>query len=1050
MVNLERFINAGMLHKGYYYIRIEVNPREQCCIQRGNFSSTSSSSTPTTTTSRKKSSSIGSKEESKFRDQFQINSFVLNSSTEGRQGKYDANHVHNNSASDFSVRFVDSNAILNMSHPSTPHQNNTRIDMMMNEQLKEDSRKVYNNSKQSHVFYIRYREQEVMLYEIIIFDISADMSTLLKYNLIDIDFQLFHLPKDKEGIQKEEKKNERMKQYEYQVKQFDINDFVKVADRSITIRKAIRGFNLYYPAVFENWYYSILKSSIHVVLFDVSYNSLPPRRLNHDPMFLKSGSNNNSGGGGGGGGASCTSHIQDSTLDQEGNEEILLDETWFSSVSSFEKNLILYLKELYPNVLVRNRSWNRSSVISHSIEFAREIATCLMGSREALSYLLNDMNYEKKRSKTSLLSSLRRKSFSDVSKNGSSDNNLTPKLPHSSKPFLYNSSSSKLLQLKPVETLHETCSSRSLHSNPYPINEKKQNREVDSFVRTLNQKIDNTITDFDLIPDVISGEFKPLLETIEDLWKTQQKLIADQPKVVLDKLEKFMLERMGKAWSGENLTSSSETISECNDASPTQDQDPKTLIHSINNLIDTSMFFYPRFSPFSLISEVSEPSDHELSVADIMGDEPLEPILFPQKEVDRSQDSTENLPNNALLRNGIQAQLSKNHLIGKYWNNRDGWFLVFILIAHLVFIPGYKSSHYDFVTFKTILSMHFHDDKHQFFIVKSLDKLHSKELHNYNNSSIKTMAKLVTDEVNTFINDSELFFHKISFVCHSLGGIILRTAFYHFRSEWRAVFPYLYTFMSLSVPHLGIGPIKKLKSKESEYSNRLVRAGIWFLKSLKGEKCLQELAMEDYDEKACTGNAHKLEQCLLFQLSMTNDLAWFKQVILIGSEQDTYVPVESALIYYESSAKPLILTKKKTSKSILSRMISNLSDTFANTKLIRCKCDMTYLFKNSSSPEKKEFISTVQVFNKKQQTNTSAMEEMYEDVSSFGAVSFRRKESSEDSSEDEKESAFDGSKKKIQPQSFVDRMTKKMNHTAYLNHVGLINGICCAFRQYLD
>ncbi|KAG2377827.1 hypothetical protein C9374_008912 [Naegleria lovaniensis] len=993
--------------------------------------------------SRKKSSSAhysGNKEQ--VREKFLINSFVLHSSTEGRQGKYDANHVHNNSASDFSVRFVDSNAILGMSstHPLLPHQNNIKIDMMMNEQFKEDSRKVYNNSKQSQVFYIRYREQEVMLHEIVIFDISADMSTLLKYNLIDIDFQLFHLPKDKEGIQKEEKKFERMKKYEYQVKQFDVNDFVKVADRSITIRKAIRGFNLYYPAIFENWYYSILKSSIHIVLLDVSYNTLPPRRLNSElqtlssPIILKSNTKS--------GGASCTSQI-DATLDQEGNAETLFDETWFSSVSSYEKNLILDLTELYPNVLARNRSWKRADVISHSIEFAREIVTCLMGSRDALTYLINDLceksstptnTHEKK----SLISSLRRKSFSDVTDSKYSIEALAPKSTLSN-PFLYNSPSAKLLQLKPVGGLQETCSSRSLLSNPYQYNEKKKNREVETFIRTLNQKFDNDMNDFDLIPDVISSEFKPLLETIEDLWKNQQKLIVDQPKFVLQKLETFMLERMGKEWSGESL-SSLEHINEYNhDSTPTQTtdtvQEQKHLINSINNLIDTNMFFYPRFSPFSLISEVSEPSEKELSVADIMGDEPLEPVLFPKESkedrfstLDIPQNSTASLPlagSKSISRNGIHAQLNRNHLI--------------------VFIPGYKSSHYDFVTFKTILSMHFHDDKHQFFIVKSLDKLHSKESHNYNNSSIKTMAKLVTDEVNTHINDSELFFHKISFVCHSLGGIILRAAFYHYRSEWRKIFPYLYTFMSLSVPHLGIGPIKKLKSREPEYSNRLVRAGIWFLKSLKGEKCLQELAMEDYDEKACTGDAHKLEQCLLFQLSMTNDLAWFKQVILIGSEQDTYVPMESALIYYEASLKPLILTKKKTSKSILSRMISNLSETFANTKLIRCKCDMTYLFKNH---EKKEFCSTVQVFNKKHHTTT--MEDTFDDVSSFGALSFRKKESGEDSSEDEKESAFDGSKKKIQSQSFVDRITKKMNHTAYLNHVGLINGICCAFRQYLD
>ncbi|EFC37854.1 predicted protein [Naegleria gruberi] len=1071
MVNMERFINSGMLHKGYYYVRVEVNPRfgkvnrrnhqqeentlhhhsREHKYKKGSSASHNNSHSSCSNSNLHHDGSI----DASLSD-FHINSFILHSSKDGRSGKYDANHVNNNSASDFSVRFVDSTAIIT-SPPTPPNATvlsqslmRNGIDLSMNQTVKEETTRVYNNSKLSQVFYIRYREQEVLLNEVFIFDFTADIAILLKHNLIDIDFQLFHLPKDKEEVQREEKKFEKAmhsNKYEYKIKQLDVNDFVKVADRTITIRKAMRGYNIAYPAIFENWYYSIVKSSIHCVMIDVSYGSDIPRSL-EDFTFLKNQEVVASK-------MSCSSPVIE--IEENKDPETEFDETWFSNISSYEKNLIKILNILFPSLLKRNRRWKKKEIVAYTLEITKEILNCLMGSRISLMTIgeekksnnidksastmnvssstsisvsdipeLNivsptDSEVPPSPSKKVPLSGKRRKSYSDI--HSKIQSLSSPVLPTLNLSTASGNTTTRNTQppMPTTNSLRELASTSGLSNQYHHILERKENKEVEQFLDELSALIES-VGNVELIPDLIITKFTPILESIEDLWYCQQNTIVNDPKTLVDNLEKHFIQRFEKFWNGDSDQCNQSVFggSIINDPYP-----EKTCITtSIDNLIDNNLFFYPRFSKFSLISEVSEPAEPLFSVADIMGDD-LEPQLIPKDEYREIEKK------GLLVGEKVDAgALTKNHLI--------------------IFIPGYKSSHYDFVTFKTILGLHFPDDRHQFYIVKSLDKLHTKdtssELHN---APIKIMAKLVTDEITQMIQENEIFFHKVSFICHSLGGIIMRSAFYYFRPSWKTVFPYLHTFVSLSVPHLGIGPIKTLINKDNESfaSNNLVRAGIWFLKSFKKEKCLQELSMEDHsDVKDSKDNktnyeSHKLEQCLLFKLSMTNDLSWFKQVLLIGSEQDTYVPIESALIWSDNISFGKKSNKKKSSKDVLERMISNLQETFSYVKIIRCKCDMSNLFSKS---EKKEY-SSVQVFNKKHNSG-----DLYEDVSSIGTYSFMKPETGDDSSEDEKEEAFDGSKKKKINASIIDRMTKKMNHTAYLNHVGLINGICCAFRSYLD
>ncbi|PKA61523.1 hypothetical protein AXF42_Ash018810 [Apostasia shenzhenica] len=116
---------------------------------------------------------------------------------------------------------------------------------------------------------------------------------------------------------------------------------------------------------------------------------------------------------------------------------------------------------------------------------------------------------------------------------------------------------------------------------------------------------------------------------------------------------------------------------------------------------------------------------------------------------------------------------------------------------------------------------------------------------------------------------------KLSFVGHSIGNIIIRTALTD-----RLLDPYrknLYTFMSLSGPHLGYW----------YSSNSLFNSGLWLLKKLKGAQCIHQLTCSDDPD---------LQNTFLYKLCEQKTLENFRNIILLSSPQDGYVPYHSARI----------------------------------------------------------------------------------------------------------------------------------------------------------
>jgi hypothetical protein len=133
----------------------------------------------------------------------------------------------------------------------------------------------------------------------------------------------------------------------------------------------------------------------------------------------------------------------------------------------------------------------------------------------------------------------------------------------------------------------------------------------------------------------------------------------------------------------------------------------------------------------------------------------------------------------------------------------------------------------------------------------------------------------LANEVKTFLKDwyNGIIFKKISFIGHSLGGLIIRACLPHLK-EYSSKF---YMYMSLSTPHLGY----------TYSASKIIDAGMWFLKAWKKSKSLEQISLSD---------GKTMEECFLYKLSNFEGLNFFTYVMLLSSHQDYYAPFESTRV----------------------------------------------------------------------------------------------------------------------------------------------------------
>uniref|UniRef100_A0A3B5LL15 DUF676 domain-containing protein n=1 Tax=Xiphophorus couchianus TaxID=32473 RepID=A0A3B5LL15_9TELE len=154
---------------------------------------------------------------------------------------------------------------------------------------------------------------------------------------------------------------------------------------------------------------------------------------------------------------------------------------------------------------------------------------------------------------------------------------------------------------------------------------------------------------------------------------------------------------------------------------------------------------------------------------------------------------------------------------------------------------------------------------------------------------------LMSERNQVYTFDTQVF---QNFIGHSLGNVIIRSVLT--RPRFRCYLPRLHTFLSLSGPHLG-----------TLYNNSaLVSTGLWLMQKLKKSGSLLQLTFRDHVDPRKT---------FLYLLSQKPGLQYFKNVVLVASPQDRYVPFHSARIEMCTTA-----LKDRTTGPVYTEMINNL------------------------------------------------------------------------------------------------------------------------------
>eukprot|EP01083_Nonionella_stella_P028526 78569_1 len=236
-----------------------------------------------------------------------------------------------------------------------------------------------------------------------------------------------------------------------------------------------------------------------------------------------------------------------------------------------------------------------------------------------------------------------------------------------------------------------------------------------------------------------------------------------------------------------------------------------------------------------------------------------------------------------------------------------------------VLVHGYQGNSWDMRMFRNHLLVQCPSD---LFLLSE-----ANESEGATEGDIGQMGQRLAQEIVTFIDTNVIQQqHKlcrISFITHSLGGIIAREAC---TNSIFVASPYsdkCYTFISLAVCHCGylFGRSKALQ------------AGFYLMRSWKKSLCLQQLSLTDHENPRKT---------FLYKLSKKESLRKFRNVLLVSSPEDRYTPYHSTRI--EMHRKTVQDTKWGR---IYNEMVRNLLRPLDHVNLTRF--DVSFSLKQKSN-----------------------------------------------------------------------------------------------------
>ena len=176
----------------------------------------------------------------------------------------------------------------------------------------------------------------------------------------------------------------------------------------------------------------------------------------------------------------------------------------------------------------------------------------------------------------------------------------------------------------------------------------------------------------------------------------------------------------------------------------------------------------------------------------------------------------------------------------------------FVVNHLLVLVHGFQGTHHDMRFLRNQILLQCPNAQ---IMISSSNEDHTEEC-------IFEMGQRLANEVRQYINSFCMtsYLGKISFIGHSIGGLIIRAALPHL-ADFSSKF---FTYLSFGSPHLGYNYSK----------SRLITAGVWFLQKWSQSKSLSQLAMND--------NV-KIEDTCLYTLSTMPGFDWFKNIVFVCS-----------------------------------------------------------------------------------------------------------------------------------------------------------------------
>lgn len=124
--------------------------------------------------------------------------------------------------------------------------------------------------------------------------------------------------------------------------------------------------------------------------------------------------------------------------------------------------------------------------------------------------------------------------------------------------------------------------------------------------------------------------------------------------------------------------------------------------------------------------------------------------------------------------------------------------------------------------------------------------------------------------------------YKISFIGHSLGGLLIRAALWKLRMHKEK----FQTLMTLGTPHWGY-----MHSK-----SKLLSLGIWMYDKVATNPVLTQIRL---------GDSKDIRETKIYELSEKEEIGFFKNIVILGSEQDTFASIETSLIKESDRMKRL-------------------------------------------------------------------------------------------------------------------------------------------------